>query len=46
MLTNKENLMKYDIERLNNIPIMDVLESLGAISGKNKRIIHCLHRHD
>ncbi|MDV6114818.1 toprim domain-containing protein [Campylobacter jejuni] len=35
--------MKYDIERLNNIPIMDVLESLGAISDKNKRIVHCFN---
>lgn len=29
--------MKYDLERLNNIPIMDVLESLGAISDRNKK---------
>ncbi|HEF9803693.1 TPA: toprim domain-containing protein [Campylobacter coli] len=35
--------MKYDLERLNNIPIMDVLESLGAISDRNKKIIHCFN---
>ncbi|EAL8137320.1 DNA primase [Campylobacter coli] len=35
--------MKYDLEGLNNIPIMDVLESLGAISDRNKKIIHCFN---
>ncbi|EOH8887009.1 toprim domain-containing protein [Campylobacter coli] len=35
--------MKYDLERLNNIPIMDVLESLGAISDRNKKNIHCFN---
>lgn len=34
--------MKYDIERLNNIPIMDVLESLGAISDKKKGLYTAL----
>ncbi|MBK1973015.1 toprim domain-containing protein [Campylobacter sp. TTU-622] len=35
--------MKYDLERLNNIPIMDVLESLGALRDRNKKIIHCFN---
>ncbi len=35
--------MKYDLERLNSIPIMNVLESLGAISDRNKKIIHCFN---
>ncbi|EAJ3733800.1 toprim domain-containing protein [Campylobacter upsaliensis] len=35
--------MKFDIESLNHIPIIDVLEKLGAIQERDKKIIHCFN---
>lgn len=35
--------MKFDIEALNNIPITDVLERLGAIKERDRKIIHCFN---
>lgn len=33
----KRKQMKFDIESLNHIPIIDVLEKLGAIQERDKR---------
>ncbi|WP_270986024.1 toprim domain-containing protein [Campylobacter upsaliensis] len=35
--------MKFDVESLNHIPIIDVLEKLGAIQERDKKIIHCFN---
>jgi len=35
--------MKYDVKALDEIPIMDVLESLGSIRDKNKKVVHCFN---
>ena len=39
----KRKQMKFDIESLNHIPIIDVLEKLGAIQERDKKIIHCFN---
>lgn len=39
----KRKQMKFDIETLNNIPITGVLERLGAIKERDRKIIHCFN---